>query len=293
MDIKAIFLGLAFAFMWSSAFTSGHIIVSSAPPLTALALRFLISGLIGVLLARYLGQTWTLTRKQWIATFIFGVFQNALYLGLTFVAMQTIEASLAAIVASAMPLMVALLGWLVFKERINGVGFIGLVAGLFGVLLIMGTRVNSGVDLFGLAVCIIGMFGLTFVTLAVRGASSGGNLLMVVGLQMLVGSFTLFAVAFQTETISVNYTWSLLAAFSYTTLVPGLLATWVWFVLVARIGAVRASTFHFLNPFFGILIAATILGEAITFMDTIGVIIITMGILAVQLARIDIQKNKL
>ena len=293
MDIKAIFLGLAFAFMWSSAFTSGHIIVSSAPPLTALALRFLISGLIGVLLARYLGQTWTLTRKQWIATFIFGVFQNALYLGLTFVAMQTIEASLAAIVASAMPLMVALLGWLVFKERVNGVGFIGLVAGLFGVLLIMGTRVNSGVDLFGLAVCIIGMFGLTFATLAVRGASSGGNLLMVVGLQMLVGSFTLFAVAFQTETISVNYTWSLLAAFSYTTLVPGLLATWVWFVLVARIGAVRASTFHFLNPFFGILIAATILGEAITFMDTIGVIIIAMGILAVQLARIDIQKNKL
>ena len=184
MDIKAIFLGLAFAFMWSSAFTSGHIIVSSAPPLTALALRFLISGLIGVLLARYLGQTWTLTRKQWIATFIFGVFQNALYLGLTFVAMQTIEASLAAIVASAMPLMVALLGWLVFKERINGVGFIGLVAGLFGVLLIMGTRVNSGVDLFGLVVCIIGMFGLTFATLAVRGASSGGNLLMVVGLQM-------------------------------------------------------------------------------------------------------------
>ena len=293
MDIKAILLGLAFAFMWSSAFTSGHIIVSSAPPLTALALRFLISGLIGVLLARYLGQTWTLTRKQWIATFIFGVFQNALYLGLTFVAMQTIEASLAAIVASAMPLMVALLGWLVFKERISGVGFIGLVAGLFGVLLIMGTRVNSGVDLFGLAVCIIGMFGLTFATLAVRGASSGGNLLMVVGLQMLVGSFTLFAVAFQTETISVNYTWSLLAAFSYTTLVPGLLATWVWFVLVARIGAVRASTFHFLNPFFGILIAATILGEAITFMDTIGVIIIAMGILAVQLARIDIQKNKL
>ena len=104
MDIKAILLGLAFAFMWSSAFTSGHIIVSSAPPLMALALRFLISGFIGVLLARYLGQTWKLTRKQWIATFIFGVFQNALYLGLTFVAMQTIEASLAAIVASAMPL---------------------------------------------------------------------------------------------------------------------------------------------------------------------------------------------
>ena len=62
-------------------------------------------------------------------------------------------------------------------------------------------------------------------------------------------------------------------------------------MLVDRIGAVRASTFHFLNPFFGILIAATILGEPITFMDIIGVIIIAIGILAVQLARIDIQKG--
>ena len=75
MDIKAIFLGLAFAFMWSSAFTSGSIIVSSAPPLTSLAIRFLISGLIGVLLAKWLGQNWNLTRNQWVATFIFGIFQ--------------------------------------------------------------------------------------------------------------------------------------------------------------------------------------------------------------------------
>ena len=73
MDIKAIFLGLAFAFMWSSAFTSGSIIVSSAPPLTSLAIRFLISGLIGILLAKRLGQNWSLTRNQWVATFIFGI----------------------------------------------------------------------------------------------------------------------------------------------------------------------------------------------------------------------------
>ena len=47
MDFRAIGMGLAFAFMWSSAFTSARIIVADAPPLTALALRFLISGLSG------------------------------------------------------------------------------------------------------------------------------------------------------------------------------------------------------------------------------------------------------
>ena len=34
MDFKAILMGLAFAVMWSSAFTSTRVIVTAAPPLT-------------------------------------------------------------------------------------------------------------------------------------------------------------------------------------------------------------------------------------------------------------------
>ena len=100
MDRTALAMGVAFALMWSSAFTSARIIVADASPIYSLALRFLISGLIGVAIARVMGQHWRLTREQWRATFIFGICQNALYLGLNFVAMQTVEASLAAIIAS-------------------------------------------------------------------------------------------------------------------------------------------------------------------------------------------------
>ena len=63
------------------------------------------------------------------------------------------------------------------------------------------------------------------------------------------------------------------------------ITTWVWFLLVGRIGAVRASTFHFLNPFLGVLIAAGFLGEAIGPLDVLGVVIIAGGILAVQLSK--------
>ena len=78
MDIRAILAGLAFAFMWSSAFTSARIIVAAASPLAALSLRFLISALLGILIARMLGQSWRLTPRQWRATVIFGICQNAL-----------------------------------------------------------------------------------------------------------------------------------------------------------------------------------------------------------------------
>jgi len=244
-----------------------------------------VSGLIGVGIAKALGQSWSLSRAQWRATIAFGILQNAIYLGLFFVAMQTIEASLAAIIASTMPLMVALAAWAFMGERLSPLGIIGLITGIGGVVLIMGARLTDDLDLIGVAICFIGVLALTIATLTVRGASTGGNLLMVVGLQMLVGcaALTLATIAFETPRLTPS--WPLAIAFTYTCLVPGLLATWVWFLLVGRIGATRGATFHFLNPFFGVAIAAILLGEQLGPRDIVGVVIIAVGILAVQLSR--------
>ncbi len=286
MDIKAIALGLAFAVMWSSAFASARIILMDAPPLWSLALRFAISGGLAVGIARAMGQSWRLPRAQGRAVVIFGLCQNALYLGLFFVAMQKIEASLASIIASAMPLIVAGLGWAFRGERVAPLGLAGLVAGFAGVALIMGSRLQGGADLVSVGLCVIGATALAVATLSVRGASAGGNLLMVVGLQMLVGSAALAVVALMIEPIEVTPTLRLALAFAYQILVPGLAATLIWFHLIGRIGAVKASAFHFLNPFFGVVIAALLLGEAVTGLDMIGVAIAAGGILAVQVARI-------
>lgn len=286
MDLRAVAMGLAFALMWSSAFTSARIIVAAAPPLTALSLRFLISGLLALGIGLLLRQRFRLTRDQWRGTIVFGLCQNALYLGLNFVAMQWVEASVAAIIASTMPLLVGLLGWIWFSERLRPLGVAGLVAGFAGVALIMGSRLNdAGADPLGLLLCGIGALALAFATLSVRGASSGGNLVVVVGLQMLVGSLALAPFALALETWQVAWSVPLVVAFAYTTVVPGLIATLVWFALVQRIGAVRAATFHFLNPFFGVAVAAVLLGERLGAWDAAGVLVIMLGILAVQISK--------
>lgn len=285
MDIRAILAGLVFALIWSSAFTSARVIVAEAPPILSLSLRFLISGVIGVGLARLLGQTWRLNRAEWQAIFIFGLCQNALYLGLNFVAMQTIEASLASIIASTMPLLVGLVGWVWFKEKLPIAGVWGLIVGAIGAALIMGVRMQGGTDFFGITLCIVGVLSITVATLSMRGVSSGGNLLMIVGLQMLVGAIILAFPGAVFEEWDVVWTTKLLLAFSYTVLMPGLLATFIWFWLVGRIGAVRAATFHFLNPFFGVLIAALFLGESLGIWDAVGVIVIMTGIFVVQTSR--------
>ncbi|MDB6180999.1 DMT family transporter [Paracoccus fistulariae] len=291
MDIRAILMGLVFAIMWASAFTSTRMIVTEIPPLMALALRFALSGGIAVLIALALGQTWrSMTRNQWRAVIVLGLCQNALYLGLNWIAMQWIEAGLASIIAATMPLMVAFIGWVAMGERLRPLGVAGLSLGLIGVAIIMGARLQGGSDPVGIALCFLAALALAVATLSVRGASAGGNVMMIVGLQMLVGAVTLAIISPLVETWYISLEPGLVLAFLYTVLVPGLAATWVWFLLVERIGAVRAATFHFLTPFFGVAIGAALLGEQLGAGDVLGVGIIMVGILAVQLSKAPTAK---
>jgi drug/metabolite transporter (DMT)-like permease len=287
MDLKAILMGIGFAFVWASAFTATRIIVLASPPLTALVIRFALSALVAVALARAMGQSWRLTRAEWRAVIVFGICQNALYLGLNWIAMQQIEASAASIIASMMPLLVAFLGWLIHGERLRPMAVAGLVVGVFGVALIMGVRIRHGLDLPGLMLCLGGVVALTFAALAARGAGGSRNMLMIVGLQMAVGAAVLLIPAAVMEWgRPVVWSGALVWSFLYTVLAPGIGATWLWFLLVGRVGAVRAATFHFLSPIFGVVMAAAFLGERFGASDMLGALVVAAGILMVQMARV-------
>jgi drug/metabolite transporter (DMT)-like permease len=284
-DWRALTLGLAFATIWSSAFTSSRIVVEYWPPFLVLSVRFLFSGLLALGIGFAAGQRIRLTRSEWQAVVVFGVCQNALYLGLFHYAMQTVEAGLAAIIASALPLCVAALGRVFLGQRLAPVALAGLVIGFAGVLVIMTGRLGHGLDWGGVGACITGVMALAVATLTLRNAAASGSLWIVVGLQMLVGSVALFPASLLLETWRVVVDGRFLVAFLYSAIVSGVVATMIWFVLVRRIGATRAATFHFLNPVLGVLIAAAVLGERVSLRDVLGVAIIMAGILAVQLSR--------
>ncbi|HSM42230.1 MAG TPA: DMT family transporter, partial [Afifellaceae bacterium] len=199
---------------------------------------------------------------------------------------QTIEASVAVIIASLLPLAVAFSSRLFFGEQLSWLGFAGLVIGFAGAVMIMSGRIASGnVDMTGIALMVTALLSLTAATLLLRDALPRGDVLMIVGLQMLVGSFVLLPFALVLETWEVNWGWRLAGAFTYTILVPGIAATVTWFWLVRRIGPTRAATYHFLNPFLGVAVAALVLNETVSLRDLAGVAIVAGGILAVQLSR--------
>lgn len=283
-DGLAILMGVAFAFMWSSAFTSAKIALVDAPPMLLLTARFLVSGALAMGIGAAMGQSLPRQSRQWAMLVLLGLCQNSLYLGLFFVAMQTVPAGLASIIASTMPLLVAAASLIVSTERPGSRAAVGLLLGFGGAVAIMADRLGGDLDLVGLALCLIGVAALAGATLVVRHANLGTGLFMIVGIQMMVGAISLAPFALVLESFgTINLTPSLYAAFAYTTLVPGVLATLLWFALIRRIGAPRASAFHFLNPAFGVAVAWALLAEPVGLIDAIGVAIVAIGILLVQL----------
>lgn len=287
MDLKSALMGLSFATLWASAFTATRVVVAQMPPLTALVVRFAASAAIAIALAAAMGQSARLSRAEWRTVVVFGLCQNALYLGLNWTAMQWVEASAASIIASVMPLLVAFAGWVFLGERLRPIAVAGLVIGVLGVALIMGVRLSHGLDLFGVALCLAAVVALTVATLVVRGAGGGPNVLMIVGLQMAVGSLALTVPAWLIEgDRAIHWTPQLIGGLAYSVLVAGIVATVLWFRLVTRIGAVRAAAFHFLSPPLGVAIAALWLGERFGLSDILGSAIVAAGILMVQLSRV-------
>ena len=105
----------------------------------------------------------------------------------------------------------------------------------------MGARLEGGVDLRGVALCGIAAVALAIATLTVSAASSSGNVLMIVGLQMFVGAAVLGVFAVALEDWQVAWTPRLGVAFAYTTLVPGLIAMFGYLMVVPPCGPDRAG----------------------------------------------------
>jgi drug/metabolite transporter (DMT)-like permease len=283
MRPKYIVLGVFFALVWSSAFPSAKIAVEYAPPFLILSIRFLFSGCLAVLLAKAMGQSINFNRQDWALIIAFGIIQNSLYLGLIFLALTKIDASVSVIIASILPLTIALFSWIFFGVKMWYSRFYGLIIGFFGVLVIMAKRIQTESEIIGILLCFIALLATTSANLILSKINmQGRNMLMIVGLQMLVGCMVLLPISFFFEEWVVQWQISFVAAFLYISIFPGILAPLIWFYLQKEIGTVRFSTFHFLNPFFGVLLSLILIGETLNTSDIIGLFVVTLGLYLVQ-----------
>ena len=281
-------MGLTFILFWSSAFTSAKILVSNSPPLLVLGIRFLFTGTIGILINNIFFNKIKLNRNNWKFILLFGICQNTLYLGLNFLAMDKIDAYLAVIilVASLLPIFVAIISFFLRIDKLHFLSVIGIIVGFLGCSIILAPKITVNLNFYGLSLCLIAVIALAMATLIIKdGFSYKEQLLPFVSIQMIVGGLPLLLLSFLFEEWAINFSNSFIIAFIYTCFFPGLIATMIWFNLVKRIGVIMASSFHFLTPPTGVIIAYIVLNERININDIIGIIFITIALTIIHQAK--------
>jgi drug/metabolite transporter (DMT)-like permease len=270
----------AFCLLWSSAFAVAKLALADCPPLFLLAARFLLAGGIVLAAAVVLRASWHLSRRDVAVLALLGVVNNAIYLGLNYIGMQSISAGLSALIVSANPVLTAMLAAGFLGERMTWRKAAGLLLGVGGVAFIVEHRITGAVDSpVGIAFTTVAVVSLVGGTILFKKLAPNGGLWIGNGVQNLAGGLALIPFAFGFESIGdIVPSWRLLGALAYLVLLVSLFAFLVWFHLLTVVGATAASAYHFLMPPLGMMFGWILLGEHVALPDLIGILPVALGV---------------
>jgi drug/metabolite transporter (DMT)-like permease len=269
-----------FVLLWSSAFAVGKIAIADCPPLIFLAVRFLAAGVLMLGLAAVSGFRWTLSKRDVVVFAALGVANQAMYLGIGFIALKTVSAGLAAVIISSNPIVAAVFAVLLLGERMTWRKALGLLLGLAGVAFIVRSRLMLGSDQLG-GIVLSGVALLAFVcgTILFKLFAPKDGLWIGNGVQSLAAGVALMPFAAGFESFGdIVPTWSLLGAFAYSVLIVSVFAYLLWFRILAVSGATAASSYHFLIPPLGMAFGWLLLGEHLALADLFGIVPVALGI---------------
>jgi drug/metabolite transporter (DMT)-like permease len=246
-------------------------------PVTLAWARVVLAAVILLSLARRAGSLGQL-RGRWRPVIAYAVVELAIPLPMIAVGERHVSSSLAAIIIAAVPLIVALLALRFDRdERVGGRRLAGLVAGLFGVALLV------GVDASGTLAALLGAAALL---LAAVGYAAGPMLLkrflLEVDPRASMGASLAVASVILTPLVLVDAPSRVPSAGALgSAAVLGIFCTAIAFVLMAiligEVGTSRAMVVTYINPVIAVALGVTLLDEHPGAGATAGLLLILAG----------------
>ena len=279
---------LLLATIWSSSFTAIKFAVPTMPPLTLVAVRTLIAVAVLVPIMAVQGGRLPRDSKSWTIGFALGVFGISLPFFLIGWGEQRVSSGLAAILIGIMPLATMVLAHF-FNEgdRFTMAKFAGIILGFTGIVVLIGPEALKGLGgdaIYQLAVA-GGALCYAINAVLTRNLPSGGGgrgdsrigrgiMVLLCGTAIAV---PLALVIDGPDAVLRADTNAWLGAV-YLGVLPTGLATLIYFRLVEVRGASFFSFVNYLNPVFGVVLGALILGEVLSPQAVAALVLILAGV---------------
>lgn len=283
---KELALLLALSTLWGASYSFIKIGVETIPPVTLIAARTFIAGMILVVVIRWRGLSLPRDAATW-RRFMFQAWLNSV-IPFTLIAwaQQTTDAALATILNSTSPIFAFLLTALVTRhEIVNGRKLFGVGAGVAGICLIVGMQALGGLGqelwaqlaIVAATICYAGaaIFGKNFKGLDPLMPAAGS---MMCGAAILI-PFSLVSEQPWTLAPSLESILALLGLSIFSTA----LAFVIYFRLVQTLGSVGTTAQAYLRVPIGVAIGVVFLGESLSSSAWIGLLCVVVGVAAMTI----------
>jgi drug/metabolite transporter (DMT)-like permease len=287
LDRPYLLLSLVSLF-WAINIVLGRYIVGTVPPIMLAQIRWSVAGMILLPFAlRHLRRDWPLIRERPGIMILLSLTGVTLYNSLAYYGLNYTQAINGLLIQSAAPLLIGLVSFILFRDKLTAGQAAGIAMSLAGVIVII-TRGDPSV-LFGLS---FNQGDLWFLLALLFYATYAATLRLrppIHFLSFLAFTIVVGAVLQIPATIAefalghrINPTPAAFAVLAYVVVFPSILAYLFFNRGVELIGANRAGPFFHLIPVFGSTIAILFLGERPALFHAVGYLLIIAGVVLAQ-----------
>lgn len=282
------FAPLVFLGLWSGGYAVAKIGLQYAEPMTLLALRYACVIAIMLVIFVIVRPPLPKTPADWMHLAIVGFLIQTVYFSMCWLAFCIgVGAGTVALLMSFQPILVAIVAPRWTNEPVGWLRWMGLLLGLVGTAAVILAR--SGVEppsIIGLALCVIGLLGITTGTLWEKRFGKTHHPVTANLVGYGAGLIGVLPFMLTLETMQINWTWQFNAALFYLVVGNSVIAIGLLLAMIRAGDVSSVSSLFFLVPPLAALVAWVLLDEIMPPLGWVGMAIAAVGVF------IATRKNK-
>lgn len=291
---KTVLIILAFFaiyIIWGSTYLLNKISVSQLPPFFLASVRFLFASMIIFIIAKSLGISLSISKKQLLNTTIAGFLFLTMGNGLAVLALKYLDSGFAALEISAQPLVILIMMRVFQGKPIKLMSYIGVVLGFIGIFLLVSQKeiINKEGQILGMILIFVCMLSWAYASIFVGKADLPKNSFVNTGYQMLTGGIMLGIISLVlNESWSLPTTWHPEVQWAMIGLIVfgSIIAFTSFNYLLKEVSPEKVATSTYVNPIIALILGWWVLNEHISLQSIIAAGVLLTGVYFINTKRV-------
>ena len=264
---------------WGSLYVVSKMAMGSIPPVTLLALRYLVAVPALFLLLKLRRAMKPVAREDMKTIFLIGFTGYFASFCLQMLGISRLTGSVSSLLGAMNPIFIPVLAALFLKERLTAAKVLCVAVSMVGVVTIVG--VNGTVDLLGAGYMLVSVFLWSSTSIIIRRLGGRYDPMQVAMLAMIAAlPFTGGWAMIELQTNTCVFTVKSVLAVFYMGIIGTATAHTLWNLSLSKMDASFCSMFYPMQPLVSSVLGVMILGEKITPSFLMGGAMICCGIVA-------------